>query len=94
MAPKRDLKEVDLVSEPKKIKVSENISIHMAAKTGQLEIVKKHLINGTNPNSKNIDNQTPLHLAMFQDHVEIVQELIKNMTLEKHLCILHPIMVI
>ena len=77
MARKRYLDDITVDTEPKKIKVSENISIHMAAKTGNLEIVRKHLISGTNPNTKNNDNQTPLDLAMLKNHLEIVQELMK-----------------
>ena len=79
MAPKRHLQEGDLVSKHKKVKLSKSdISIHLAAKYGKVEIVRNHLIKGINPNTKDMDNHTPLDLAVLHNHLEIVKELIKN----------------
>ena len=78
MAPKREFDNATLSSESKKKKVSGNkISIHLAAKNGNVEIVRKHLLRGRNPNSRNIYDQTPLSLAVVHNHLEVVQELIK-----------------
>ena len=55
-----------------------NISIHEAAKTGNIEAVKQHLAAGTDVNAKNDDGTTPLRLAAFYGHMEIVELLIEK----------------
>ena len=63
--------------EPKTAKATD-ISIHEAAGTGNIEAVKKHLDAGTDVNAKtdNYGKSTPLHLAVFGGHKEIVELLI------------------
>ena len=53
-----------------------DISIHDAAKLGQIASVKQHLAAGTDVNAKDEDGETPLQLAALNDHKEIVELLI------------------
>jgi len=53
-----------------------DISIHKAAKEGNIEAVKQHLAAGTDVNAKNEWGGTPLHFATFGSHKEVVELLI------------------
>ena len=64
-------------SEPQKVIVVQplDISIHMAAEDGNIEVVKQHIAAGTDVNAKEEDG-TPLHYAAYQGYKEIVELLI------------------
>ena len=64
-------------SEPQKVIVVQplDISIHMAAEDGNIEVVKQHIAAGTDVNAKEEDG-TPLHYAAWNGHKEIVELLI------------------
>ena len=47
------------------------ISIHDAAKKGNIEAVKQHLAAGTDVNAKDLENKTPLDWAIQRKHPEI-----------------------
>ena len=49
-----------------------DISIHQAAADRNLEIVKNHLINGVDINTKDEEGMTPLHKAVAKGNDEIV----------------------
>jgi len=53
-----------------------DISIHEAAKAGDIEAVKQHLAAGADLNAKNIDGWTPLHKAAQKGHKEVAELLI------------------
>ena len=55
-----------------------DISIHDAAKKGNIEAVKQHLDAGTGVNAKGEVGYTPLRNAAFYGHKEIVELLIAN----------------
>ena len=55
-----------------------DISIHQAAKEGNIVAVKQHLAAGTNVNAKLQGGWTPLHLAVQEGHMEVVELLIAN----------------
>ena len=57
-------------------KTGEELSIYIAAMSGNIEAVKQHLNDGAEVNAKNSDGRTPLHLAAFGGHKEIVELLI------------------
>ena len=57
-------------------KTGKELSIYIAAMSGNIEAVKQHLNDGTEVNAKNSDGRTPLHLAAFGGHKEIVELLI------------------
>ena len=54
-----------------------DISIHDAARKGNIDVVKQHLAAGTDVNSK-FKGETPLHLAADYGHKEIAELLITN----------------
>ena len=53
-----------------------DISIHEAAKEGNIEAVKQHLAAGADVNAKARDATTPLHLAALKGQKEIAELLI------------------
>jgi len=53
-----------------------DISIHEAAKKGNIEAVKQHLAAGTDVNAKGFRERTPLHRAARYGHKEIAELLI------------------
>ena len=53
-----------------------DISIHDAAKAGDIETVKQHLAAGTEMDVKGKDGWTSLHWAASSDHKEIIELLI------------------
>ena len=53
-----------------------DISIHDAAKAGNIEAVKQHLTDGADVNAKARDATTPLHLAALKGQKEIAELLI------------------
>ena len=61
--------------EPPTAKASD-ISIHQAAKDGNIEAVKQHLDAGADVNTKDEFGRTPLHGAAYKGHKETVELLI------------------
>jgi len=57
-------------------KTGKELSIYIAAMSGNIEAVKQHLNDGAEVNAKNSDGRTPLHLAAEGGHGEIVELLI------------------
>ncbi|MDA7520605.1 ankyrin repeat domain-containing protein [bacterium] len=55
-----------------------DISIHKAAKDGNIEAVKQHLAAGVDVNAKDVDGQTPLDWAVDKGHKEIADLLRKH----------------
>ena len=53
-----------------------DISIHDAAKAGDIKTVKQHLTAGADVNAKDIGGFTPLHHAAVNGHKEITELLI------------------
>ena len=53
-------------------------NIWIAARDGNLEIVKKHIINGVDINAKDNEGYAPLHKAVARGKEEIVKYLINN----------------
>ena len=53
-----------------------SMSIHDAARDGNIEVVKQHLAAGTDVNAKDENSWTPLHSAAFKGHKEIAELLI------------------
>ena len=53
-----------------------NISIHIAAKTGDIQAVKQHLAAGTDVNAKDYRGWTPLYFAASRGHKEIAELLV------------------
>ena len=65
-------------SEPPTVKAPD-MSIHVAAMTGNIEAVKQHLAAGAEVDAKDYDfGRTSLHIAAWQGHTEIIQLLIAN----------------
>ena len=52
------------------------ISVHDAARAGNIKAVKQYLAAGTNVNAKSNDGTTPLHKAALKGHKEIAELLI------------------
>ena len=50
-----------------------DISIHLAARGGNIEAVKQHLATGTDVNAKDIIGDTALHFAAFEGHTQIAK---------------------
>ena len=48
------------------------------AKTGNIEVVKQHLVNGADVNAKDWGGYTPLHMAVQNLNIEIAKLLIAN----------------
>ena len=55
-----------------------DISIHDAARKGNIDVVKQHLAAGTDVNIKDDVGDTPLPWAAYGYHKEIVELLIEN----------------
>jgi ankyrin repeat protein len=55
-----------------------DISIHQAAKDGNIEAVKQHLAAGTDVNAKDDDGYTPLDLAIDYEEIETADLLRKH----------------
>ena len=55
-----------------------DISIHDAAKTGNIKAVKQHLAANADVNVKGIGGMTPLHRAAREGHKEVSELLITN----------------
>jgi len=53
-----------------------DISIHEAAKSGNIETVKQHMAAGADVNAKREEEWTPLHYAACFGHKEIAELLI------------------
>ena len=53
-----------------------SMSIHDAARDGNIETVKQHLAAGTDVNAKNDIGRTPLHFAAWKGHKEVTALLI------------------
>ena len=79
-APAPEVKPVEPVAEAAKPEPptakAPDISIHDAAKAGDIETVKQHLAAGTEMDVKGKDGWTSLHWAASSDHKEIVELLI------------------
>jgi hypothetical protein len=54
------------------------ISIHVAARYGNIEAVKQHIAAGTDVNAKNDDGETPLDVAFLYDETETADPLRKH----------------
>ena len=52
------------------------LTVHEAAKEGNLKAVKQHLADGADLDARDGDRMTPLHLAAMEGHKEIVKLLI------------------
>jgi ankyrin repeat protein len=65
-------------SEPQKVIVVQplDISIHMAASAGNIEVVKQHLAAGTDVNAKDKLGWTPLHEAAVKGQTKVAELLI------------------
>ena len=57
---------------------AEGLSLHDAATMGDVESVKLHLEQGSDPNRKNSSKFTPLHIAAQRGHAEIARLLLDN----------------
>ncbi len=55
-----------------------DISIHDAARTGNIEAVKQHIAAGTDVNAKNDDGETPLDVTFLYDETETADPLRKH----------------
>ena len=80
-APSPEVKPAEPVAEATKPEPptakAPDISIHDAAKEGNIEAVKQHLDVGVNVNAKQgIPKWTPLHLASLFNRIEVVELLI------------------
>ena len=55
-----------------------SMSIHKAAKTGNIEVIKQHLAAGTDVNAKGRNGWAPLHRVAIWGHKEIDKEIDKE----------------
>ena len=55
-----------------------DISIHAAARYGNIEAVKQHMAAGTDVDAKNVDGWTPMLFAAARGHKELAELLIAN----------------
>ena len=55
-----------------------DISIHIAARKGNIEAVKQHLVAGTNIGKRGKNNLTPLHHAADKGQLSVAKLLIEN----------------
>jgi len=80
-APAPEAKPVEPVAEASQPEVptakAPDISIHRAARQGEIEGIKQHLAAGTDVNAKH-DGRTPLHGAALHSRTEITELLIAN----------------
>lgn len=53
-------------------------ALHTAVRNGNVEAVKFLLQNGADPSRLDNDDSTPLHLALFKEHVDVLSILIKS----------------
>lgn len=65
---------ITLANDPKKLM---DQALFFAAKHGQTEVVKYLLDHGTDPNSLHHENQTAIHWASFNGHLDCVKSLIE-----------------
>ena len=63
--------------DPPKAKAPD-ISIHVAARKGNIDVVKQHLAAGTDVDSKNVDGQTPLCRAVQYGKIDVIKLLIEE----------------
>ncbi|MDA7624655.1 ankyrin repeat domain-containing protein, partial [bacterium] len=79
--PAPEAKPVEPVAEASQPEVptakAPDISIHRAARQGEIEGIKQHLAAGTDVNAKH-DGRTPLHGAALHSRTEITELLIAN----------------
>lgn len=59
-------------------KVDGETMLFQAAKDGEIEVVKKLLQLGANPNSPSLGSVMPLHIAAKFGHLEIIEELLNG----------------
>jgi len=81
-APSPESKPVEPVAKAAKPKPptakAPGISIHAAASTGNIEVVKQHIAAGTDVNAKDDSGWTPLHWAASKVHNKIAKLLIEE----------------
>lgn len=66
-----------LMSEnPESLKTCGDLCIEYASENGHVDIVKELLRHGVDPNSRTIEDETPLHNASYNGHLDIVKELL------------------
>ena len=59
-------------------------ALHVAASTGQVDLVKWLLGRGASVHSRDTNNETPLLAAVKAGHLEIVRVRMKNMMNKSH----------
>ncbi len=63
-------------AKPAKKEDTPSLRILKAAERGDLELLKAALASGADLSSKDDGQNTPLHLAAYRGHVEVVQHLV------------------
>lgn len=61
---------------PKRLEMCGDMCIDYASNNGHLHMVRELLRYGVDPNSRNLEDETPLHNASYFGHLEIVKELL------------------